>query len=409
MVSRYPSISKTFIQREVDALRGVGVEVKTFSVRRVGAEEVLSDADREAFRTTTTILPPRPLAFFAAHARALGRSPSRYLKTLAAAVRSSPGGLRRAVWMAFYFLEAIVLWHHCQRAGIRHVHAHFANVGSDVAMLAAAFGDEPDAPWSWSFTMHGPTGFEDVTLGRLREKVERARFVVAISDYARSQLMSLVDPSHWEKIQVVHCGLDPATFRSPRRDRDRGAALEILNVGRLAPVKAQAVLLEAVEELGRRGVRVHATVVGAGPEGERLREIVERRGLEGQVTLTGAVSQDQIRELFAAADVFCLPSFAEGVPVVLMEAMAMELPVVATRIAGIGELVDDGVSGLLVSPARPDLLVDAVERLRDEPDLRRAMGRAGREIVTEQFDVSRSAVLLRELFAARLPAARRTP
>lgn len=257
--------------------------------------------------------------------------------------------------------------------------------------------------------MHGPTGFEDVTLGRLREKVQRALFVVAISDYARSQLMSLVDPSHWEKVRVVHCGLDPATFASPQRDRDPAAALEILNVGRLAPVKAQAVLLEAVEELGRRGARVHATVVGAGPEGDRLHEIVERRGLEGQVTLTGAVGQDQIRELFAAADVFCLPSFAEGVPVVLMEAMAMELPVVATRIAGIGELVEHGVSGFLVSPARPDLLVEAVERLRDEPELRMAMGRAGRETVIEQFDVSKSAVLLRELFEARLPAARRSP
>jgi len=308
--------------------------------------------------------------------------------------------------MLFYFAEAMILWDRCDRAGIRHVHAHFANVGSDVAMLAATYGDQPERPWSWSFTMHGPTGFENVRLHRLREKVEHAGLVVAISDYARSQLMSLVDPDQWSKIHVVHCGLDPTAFVPASREGREDGPLEILNVGRLAPVKAQALLLDAVEELTRRGVDVHATVVGDGPERERLRGEVERRGLEASVTLAGAVGQDEIRSFYERADVFCLPSFAEGVPVVLMEAMATGLPVIATRIAGVSELVEHQVSGLLVRPARVDELADAIEHLvAGGAPLRRSMGEAGRVRVVEEFDIRSSGAELSELFRRRLPAA----
>jgi glycosyltransferase involved in cell wall biosynthesis len=198
---------------------------------------------------------------------------------------------------------------------------------------------------------------------------------------------------------VVHCGLDTAAF-SPAERRDGDGTLRILNVARLTGVKGHPVLLEAVAELRRGGRDVRLTIVGDGPERERLRRQASELGIDSAVDLPGAVGQDRIRDHFAAADVFCVPSFAEGVPVVLMEAMAMELPVVATRVMGVGELVEDGVHGLLVAPARADRLADALAQLADDPERRARMGAAGRRKVQAEFEQDASAARLAELFGA---------
>jgi glycosyltransferase involved in cell wall biosynthesis len=254
--------------------------------------------------------------------------------------------------------------------------------------------------------MHGPTEFFDVREHRLAQKAESARVVVCISEHARSQVMGLVPTSHWHKLRVVHCSVDSGRF-APVDRRGRGAR-EVLTVGRAVPVKGQTLLIEAMAELKRRGVDARLTLVGDGPQMPELRELVERLAVADRVDLTGAVGQDEIGALYARADVFAMPSFAEGLPVVLMEAMATGLPVVASRITGVPELVDDGVSGLLVAPGRVDGLVAALERLLGaSAEEREAMGRAGRERVVAEFDADTTAAQLLAAFEEMAISARR--
>jgi colanic acid/amylovoran biosynthesis glycosyltransferase len=414
LCSLYPAISHTFIAREVDALRRLGAEIATFSIHRAGAEHLLGDDDRAAFDSTFAILPASWTSLLAAHLSAIAAGPSAYVSTLLLALRLAPRGARGILWQLFYFVEAVVLWKQCRRRETRHIHAHLANVAADVALLTAALGTaiEREQPWSWSFTMHGPTEFFDVGHFRLALKLRHARFAICISDFARSQLIAVSDDADASrKLHVVHCGVpldrftrvsDADSAGSARRDGKADLDPTILYVGRLVPEKGQGVLLHALARLRARGRPVRATLVGAGPERESLEALARRLGVAAHVRFTGALGQEQILALYEDAALFCLPSFAEGVPCVLMEAMAMELPVLSTFVAGIPELVEDGVSGLLVAPGRPDLLALALERLLADPALCRELARAGRKKVVEEFAIERSAEQLYAIFAAEL-------
>lgn len=397
LVSRYPAVSHTFVLREVEALRAAGIGVDTFSVR---AGTALSEADRRELASTTTLLPPSLPALAGAAATAL-RHPAATWSTLRYAL-SRATHPKAALWQVFYVVEALLLFRQLRRRRIRHVHAHFANVGADVARLCTRLGRAITGErWTWSFTMHGPTEFANVDRYDLAGKAGDAELVVCISDYSRSQLQGLTEEDRWDRFHVVHCGIDPSHFVPEARRADPGP-VDVLCVGRLVPEKGQAVLLEALRLLDERGVDAHVTFVGDGPRRQALEAIAERSGLGDRTTFTGAVSQDEIRAWYGKADVFCLPSFAEGVPVVLMEAMACGIPVVTTRITGVPELVEDGVAGLLVAPGRADLLADAVAELAADPGRRARMGEAGRAAVTAGFDISRSGEQLAGLFA-RLP------
>jgi colanic acid/amylovoran biosynthesis glycosyltransferase len=416
LCSLYPAVSHTFIVREVEALRRLDAEIATFSIHRAGREHLLDEPAREAFASTFAILPVRWARLLAAHLKLLLTVPHAYLSTLALALRLAPRGLRGLLWQVFYFAEAVVLWEQCRRREIRHIHAHIANVAADVALLTASLGTAIDRerPWSWSFTMHGPTEFFDVTHFRLAEKLERARFVICISDFARSQLIALGGVDAWEKLHVVRCGVPldrftrgvaqhASTDTPPRRASARVAAEPtILYVGRLVPEKGQAVLLRTLALLHERGRAVRATLVGEGPQRGALEALGAELGVAGELDFTGALGQEEIRALYETATVFCLPSFAEGIPCVLMEAMAMELPVVSTFVAGIPELVDDGYNGLLVAPGRVDQLARVLEWLLADPALRRRLGAAGREKVLEEFTSKRSAEQLHAIFTAEL-------
>jgi glycosyltransferase involved in cell wall biosynthesis len=404
ITDHYPATSHTFVQREVLALRARGVDVRTFSIHRVGREHVLSRADADAFGTTYALLPPRPAAILAAHVTALRRHPAAYVRTLAEALRLPATTPRARVWQIFYFLEAILLWRRCTREGIRHVHAHFASPGADVAHLFGRFARRAadDGAAGWSFTGHG-TDITDADAGVLGAKLRDADFVVCVSDYGRAQLMALVEEAHWAKIHVVHCGVDLDEFAPPASgpdgDAGSGRALRLLTVGRLVAVKGHGVLLEAVARLAGEGVDVAATLVGDGPRRAELEALARDLGVADRVRFTGRVGQDDIRRFYAEADVFCLPSFAEGLPVVLLEAIAAGVPVVASRITGIPELVEHGTSGVLVPPGRPDRLADALRDLSSDPDRRRALAVAARRRVSEEFDVAACAERLREVMA----------
>jgi glycosyltransferase involved in cell wall biosynthesis len=398
LASRYPAVSHTFIAREVAGLRARGVEVDTFSVRAVGAADALAEDDRRSRATTTNLLPLGPRGALGLLATTL-RHPRAVAGLVAGAVRGTGRFRPRG---AAYALEAVVLHRHLRRRGIRHVHAHFANVAADVAALTTELGRRlGDEGRTWSFTMHGPTELADVTGFALPWKVTEADGVLCISDFCRSQLMGLVTEAEWPKLHVVHCGVPLPAFAPVERAGD--GPLHVLCVGRLVPEKGQALLLEALRTLLDDGVAARLTLVGDGPRRADLERRAAELGLGDAVHFAGAVGQDEIRRHYVEADVFALPSFAEGVPVVLMEAMATGLPVVTTRIAGIPELVEDGVSGCVLPPGRVDLLAAALAELAADPERRRRMGAAGRAAVEAGYDIDGIADQLVSWFAATAP------
>jgi colanic acid/amylovoran biosynthesis glycosyltransferase len=384
LVSRYPAVSQTFVLGEVLGLRRNGIEVHTFAIRRSSPEEVLSTADREAFESTYSVLPVRPWHLLRAHARALVRGPRAYFWALLGALRLGGLDLRALLWQLFYFGEAMVVWDQCDRRDVRHLHVHFPNVGADVAMIVARYGGDG---WSFSLTLHGPTELYDVREHNLAEKVRRARFAICVSHYMRSQLMTLVEREHWPKLHVLRCGIDTERFSPPASERPPNATPTVLAVGRLDARKGHVLLVEALGRMADDGDQAHVVIVGEGPERPLLELLAGDLGVSDRLTLPGAVGQDEIGSWFREADLFCLPSLAEGVPIVLMEAMASGLPVVAPRLMGIPELVEDGLSGTLVTPGEADELAAALRAQLADADVRRSMGEAGRRRVLAEFEV----------------------
>ena len=253
--------------------------------------------------------------------------------------------------------------------------------------------------------MHGPTEFFDVSRFNLAIKLERALFVVCISDFTRSQLMAHCAPELWDKLHVVHVGIPLEQFTNRAGARPEPTEPTILTIGRHVPEKGQGLLLEAAAMLLERRKMVNVTLAGDGAARADLERLAERLGLAARTSFPGAVGQDDLRALYADATIFCLPSFAEGTPGVLMEAMAMELPVISTRITGVPEIIDDGRTGLLVPPGRVDLLTDALERLLDDPALRRQIGAAARATIAREFETEKSAEELLRLFTSELKIA----
>lgn len=405
LMSHYPAISHAFVQREVEHVRAAGVDLETLSTHRARAEDLLAVADRRAAATTFSVLPTRVGPLLGAHLEALIRSPRRYLVTLVLALRTGAPGARERLWHLFYFAEAMILLRHCRRAGVAHIHAQFADNATDLAMLVTHYrrGQRVGGlECSWSLAVHGSVEFYNVVHYALESKLRHARFAVGISDFGRSQLMRLAPAERWPHIHVVRCGVDLKVFAPPAQRSSSSEGAEILFVGRLLHGKGVALLFEAISELRRRQLDVKATIAGDGPAREELESAARRLGISDSVRFVGAVGQDDIRDLYASADVFCLPSFAEGIPVVAMEAMAMELPVVTTRIMGIPELIEDGTDGLLVPPGRADVLTHSLERLVRSPDERRRLGKEGRRKIAREYDVAHSAGRMRAALEAEL-------
>ena len=391
LTGEYPKASHTFILREIAALRALGAAVLSTSIRRPDRANLIGpEEEEEAARTFFVLETARnPLRLLAAHARLL-RRPGRWFGMLALALRTGRPGLKGLVWQVFYFLEAGVLADRLARDGIGHLHNHFADSSANVAMLAAGLAGIP-----FSFTLHGPAELFEPESWHLREKIARAAFTVCISHFARSQAMLFSDPDDWPRLRIVHCGVTPGRYEAPER---AGTALDLLFVGRLTAIKGLRVLFDALEEVRATHPRVTLTLAGDGDD-RAFAEAAARR--LGGVTLLGFQSQTEIAEALARSDALVLPSFAEGLPVVLMEAMASGRPVIATRVGGVAELVEDGASGLLVPPGSASDLAGAIRRLADDPALRRKLGRRGRETVRTDVDAGREAARLLALFTGR--------
>lgn len=392
LTTLYPAISHTFILREVVALRELGVEVATFSVRHVADTDILGAEAKDEAKRTRWLVPPEPASYLEAVLWAFLRKPGRTLQTLGLAIRRPAIGLHERFRWLLYFAEAVQLAHWLVRERFERLHCHFGNSGASTALLAARLAGIP-----FSFTCHGSELNEPVRLC-LAEKVARADLVACVSKFGRARLMLDSPPEQWGKLEIVRCGTSPVDAHASAVEPEPS---NILCVARLSREKGHLVLLDALADLASQGIETHCTLVGDGPLRGRIEARVRELGLEERVKLTGSLPPERVAELYGSASVVVLASFSEGVPVVLMEAMAHGCPVVATRVGGVPELVKHGETGLVVSPGDASELAAALREVIVRTGLAERLAKQGREIVEREFNVGASAVWLRKLFAAR--------
>ncbi len=386
----YPAVSHTFIQREVDHLRRLGLHIETFGVRRPDDKAIVGNEQVRERERTHYLLPTRVRTLLSSHVRCFVRSAPRYFAAFRLAMAMRPEGLRALLKHLFYFAEAGLLAEQLHAHHIDHLHNHLGDSSGTVALLASSMSDV-----GLSFTIHGSYIFFEPKRWRIDLKVERARFVVCISEFCRSQVMMFSAPSQWSKLHVVHCGVDPSLYTMVSH---HGVGRRLLFVGRLSHGKGLEVLFESIAQLRSDGVDVGLTVVGDGETRPRLERLARTLGIASSVTFVGSEPEDAVRRRLADTDIFVLPSFAEGVPVCLMEAMASGLAVVATAVGGVPELVEHGASGLLVPPGDVRSLTAALSRLVGDAPLRGVLGRAGREKVECSFDGRSEAIRLHGIF-----------
>ena len=380
LASSYPRAVDTAVRNEVNELRQRGHVVHTYAIRRTEASQLTSDLHlREAASTEY---------LYSDHIRSAGllslawlaRSPIRWLRTARLAIRTRPPGLNGWLRQLAYFLEASVLAQELRKTAAEHLHCHISENPASVAMLASELCGVP-----WSMTVHGPYEFRAIENWALPEKLRRAAFTVCITEFTRSQCMMFLPPEEWNRLELIRCGPDPAFLDNapPVFDDFR----RLVWVGRICEEKGVPILLDALACLATEQRDFDCLFIGDGP----LRGWLERRaaelGLTPRIRITGWLDGEAVRKELAAARGLVLPSFAEGLPAVLMEALAIGRPVISTYIAGIPELVVPGENGWLVPAGSVDALTRAMRALLDTPIERlREMGAAGRRSVLERHD-----------------------
>jgi glycosyltransferase involved in cell wall biosynthesis len=390
-INQYPKVSHSFIRREILALERQGFQISRFALR--GWDAVLVDEEDKAEQAATRyILMQGAGPLLAAVLAVLLASPLRFLSALKLALKLGRRADRSMIHHLAYLAEACRMLPWLRESGVRHLHAHFGTNSTTVAMLAQALGGPP-----YSFTVHGPEEFDKPQFIGLDEKIRRAAFVVAISSYGRSQLYRWVGHAHWATIHVVHCGLEQAFHAVPPvpvPDVPR-----LVCVGRLCEQKGQLLLIEAVARLASKGVELELVLAGDGEMRDEIEALVARHALGDQVRITGWIDARQVREEILNARGLVLPSFAEGLPVVIMEAMALRRPVLSTYVAGIPELVRHGQEGWLFPAGSVEELASAIESFLACPaeELAR-MGEVGYQRVMARHDIDIEAAKLSELF-----------
>ncbi|WEK28389.1 MAG: glycosyltransferase family 4 protein [Candidatus Pseudomonas phytovorans] len=392
-INQYPKVSHSFIRREILALERQGVAVQRIALRGWDAE--LQDPEDTAERAKTRyVLQGGIKGLLTPTLQVLRAQPQRFFQALRLALRLGLRADRAWPYHLVYLAEACQVLQWLQAGEARHVHAHFGTNSTEVVMLANLLGGP-----AYSFTVHGPEEFDKPQFLHLGEKVRRAAFVAAVSSYGRSQLFRWVAHEHWAKVKVVHCGLEPgfhevAPVNLPATPR-------LVCVGRLCEQKGQLLLLEGARQLAAQSIAFELVLAGDGEMREQIEALITRHGLQQHVRITGWISSAQVREEILAARALVLPSFAEGLPVVIMEAMALRRPVLTTYVAGIPELVRPGENGWLFPAGAVDELAQAMAECLAQPaeELQR-MGEAAYQRVLQRHDIDTEAAKLAGYFKA---------
>jgi glycosyltransferase involved in cell wall biosynthesis len=389
----YPAVSHSFVRREIEAVERAGHTVRRFSVRAPRAD--LKDrADRREAERTETVLAQGGVRLLLSALILLLSRPILSVDAIAAARRLSSAGLKQKLRHLAYWLEAAWLVRRFDALGIEHIHAHFGTNPAAVAAIVHAWGGPP-----FSFTVHGPDEFDAPISLSLPAKIARASFVAAVSSYGRSQLMRWSSQDQWSKIGVVRCGLDP-DFLGAAAAPVAADSTEFVCVARLSPQKGLPLLIAACERLRAAGERFSLTIVGDGEMRASLEADIASRNLGDIVLLAGVQTAAEIREHLNRSRAFVLPSFAEGLPVVIMEALALGRPVISTAIAGIPELVDESCGWLIPAGSEQALAEAMTAALHSPVEELSAKGAVGRERVLRMHDADRNAAILLDRLAA---------
>lgn len=391
-VNQYPMVSHTFIRREILALERQGVEVRRYALR--GWDATVVDAEDVAERGLTRyVLQQGILPLLGATLRTALTEPRRFWAALRAAMAMSRNAVRPLPYHLIYLAHACRLREWLRADPVRHLHAHFGTNSAEIAALLRLLGGPP-----YSFTVHGADEADNGARLALGRKVDGAAFAVAISAYTRSQLLRHTAPQNWDKVRVVHCGLDADFLAAPETPPPETA--QFLCIGRFSGEKGHLILLDAFARVRAGRPEARLVLAGDGP----LRPMIEARivalGISDAVRITGWIDSAQVRDEIQAAHVLVQPSFQEGLPVVIMEAMALCRPVISTYVAGIPELVQPGRTGWLVPAGTVPELAEAMEDSAAAPLARRLeLGRAAAARVRDRHSVEREAAKLAALFA----------
>jgi colanic acid/amylovoran biosynthesis glycosyltransferase len=392
LTSAYGRTSDTFIRNEVRQLRRMGFTVHTFSIRRPSVEPAAGEDVRQEQANTEYLLSGGPGRLLSGAIRAALSRPARFLAAVALAQRCSPPGLKPRLWHLAYAIEAADLAGRLQHKGVRRLHNHIGQNSATVAMLAAGIAGIP-----YSLTIHGPDDFDQPLQIALGEKVRRSAFTVAISSFGRSQIWRWVGADQWEKVHVVHCGVDETFLAHPPAPPPDNRRL--ISIGRLSEQKGQMLLVRAAALLARQGIDFELALIGDGPLRPQLEAEIAANNLQEKVRLLGWKSSDEVRNELLASRAMVMSSFAEGLPVVIMEALALGRPVLSTAIAGVPELVQDGVNGWLVPAGSVESLAAGMRRaLAASPDELATMGRAGAAAVARDHNLAAEVAKLAAIF-----------
>ncbi|MGL5834657.1 MAG: glycosyltransferase [Waterburya sp.] len=390
LVNQYPAISHSFIRREIAALEELGINIERFSIR--STSELVDPADQLELKKTRFILQAGVISLLSNLLLAAVTRPIRFWSTLRLTFKIGWGQDRGLLVHLAYLAEACLLLRWTKNADISHIHAHFAFNPTAVAMLCHTLGGP-----TYSFTVHGPESIDRAIILALGEKIKRATFVAAISSYCQSQLYRWCDRADWSKIHIIHCGLDEPFFAQTSTPIPQNSSF--VCVARLGEQKGHFVLLAAASQLALEGWQFKLMLVGDGPLRPQIEAMVVQYGLQQHVELTGWLSNAAVRQQILAAQIMVLPSFAEGLPVVIMEALALGRPVISTYIAGIPELLENNICGWLVPSGSIEALTSVMRHaLQLPPQELEKMSQVGRERVRQKHNVTLEAQKLGSLF-----------
>ena len=390
LISRYPAISHTFILREIQRLRAMGHTIFTASINPPDrAEEAMEPYERQEADNTFFVKAQGAWGALAALLYWCVTSPVRLARMVRMGLRLAKAG--NHLYGLAYAMEAALVARWMKQHDLRHLHVHFGNSGASVGVLVKQL-----MGCHLSYTIHGPDEFDDVPGQHLPLKMQHADQVVCISQFAKGQLMRISHPDDWHKFEVCRLGVDPAQFTL--KTRTASHSTRMLCVGRLSAAKGQVLLIHACAQLRDQGLDFSLTLVGDGPDRQRIACEIARLQLGSHITLTGSLNQEAVKAHFAMADVFVLPSLAEGIPVVLMEAMSSGVPCVSTPVNGIPELIVHDSTGLLATPGDVDSLTQQLTRLIQQPQLRQSLAHAAHGKVLADFDLIRNVARLSQCF-----------